>query len=234
MARLRRDPAMALGIDSLMDAQGYAPLPRILTADECRELREMYADDARFRSRIDMKRYRFGEGEYKYMQYPLPALVQRLREALYPELAVIANRWAESLGSEERYPSSLQEMLERCHEAGQTKATPLILRYETGGYNCLHQDLYGAVAFPMQVVFQLSEPGLDFTGGEFLLVEQRPRAQSAGFVVQPGQGEAVVFTTRTRPVRGTRGWYRVNVKHGVSPLRSGERYTMGLIFHDAA
>ena len=234
MARLRRDPAMALGIDARLDEHGYVLLPQMLTAAECRQMRDMYADDARFRSRIDMKRYRFGEGEYKYMQYPLPALVQRLREALYPELAVIANRWAESLGSEERYPSSLQEMLERCHEAGQTKATPLILRYETGGYNCLHQDLYGAVAFPMQVVFQLSEPGLDFAGGEFLLVEQRPRAQSRAEIVPLGLGDAAIFPVHHRPARGTKGPYRLTMRHGVSRVRSGDRRTLGIIFHDAA
>ncbi len=214
-------------IGASIDAFGYAHLPRILGPDECAGLRASYEDDSLFRSCIDMKRYRFGEGQYKYMQYPLPPIVQRLRETLYPQLARIANRW------DPQYPGTLAEMLERCHAAGQRKATPLILRYEAGGYNCLHQDLYGEVAFPLQVVFQLSEPGRDFTGGEFLLVEQRPRAQSAGYVVQPAQGEAVVFTTRYRPVRGQRGFYRVNVKHGVSMLRSGQRYTLGIIFHDA-
>jgi hypothetical protein len=200
---------------------------------ECRELIGLYGDDSRFRSHIDMARFRFGLGEYKYFANPLPAIVQELRSALYSHLAAIASRWMESLGSRERFSGQFQEFLKLCHRHGQKRPTPLLLRYTADGYNCLHQDIYGEVAFPLQVAFFLSRPGQDYTGGEFLLVEQRPRAQSRGEVIVPQQGEAVIFTTRYRPVRGARGYYRVNMRHGVSRIRSGERYTLGIIFHDA-
>jgi hypothetical protein len=186
-----------------------------------------------FRSRIDMARYRFGQGDYKYFANPLPAIVQDLRTAFYPALAKLANSWMEYLGDDQHFPDSLEKFLAVCRKRGQTKPTPLLLHYETGGYNCLHQDLYGDVAFPLQLTCFLSEPGRDYTGGEFLLVEQRPRAQSKGEVITPRQGEIVIFTTRYRPSPGTRGYYRVNIRHGVSRVRSGMRYTLGVIFHDA-
>lgn len=217
---------------SLWD-RGYAETPEVLTPDECAGLVRLYGEADRFRSRIDMTRYRFGVGEYKYFKAPLPPLVQDLRAGLYPRLAPIANRWMAALGDEVRYPATLDAFLQRCARQGQTQPTPLLLRYGIGGYNCLHQDLYGEVAFPLQVVGFLSRPGVDYTGGEFLLVEQRPRAQSAGEVIVAGQGALVVFTNRVRPVKGSRGHYRVNVRHGVSRLRSGERYALGIIFHDA-
>jgi hypothetical protein len=214
-------------------AVGYAQTPPVLTSEECANLIRLYPDDSHFRSRIDMLRYRFGVGEYKYFSDPLPAIIQSLRTAFYPSLSSIANRWMEKLGSKERFPSTLSAFLEICHKRGQCKPTPLLLHYEAGGYNCLHQDLYGDVAFPLQLTCFLSQPGRDYTGGEFLLVEQRPRAQSKGEVITPQQGEIVIFTTRYRPAEGTRGHYRVNIRHGVSRVRSGERYTLGIIFHDA-
>jgi uncharacterized protein len=212
---------------------GYAKTAVLLTAAECRELIASYDDDARFRSHIDMTRFRFGEGDYKYFAYPLPAVVEQLRGALYPYLAPIANQWWSDLGERDRFPETLAGLLKRCHANGQRRPTPLLLHYQAGGYNCLHQDLYGDVYFPLQVAVFLSAPDIDYTGGEFLLVEQRPRAQSAGEAVRPNQGEAVIFTTRMRPVKGARGFYRVNVRHGVSRVRSGQRYTLGIIFHDA-
>jgi uncharacterized protein len=216
-----------------LETAGWARTGPVLSARQCADLVQLYADEARFRSRIDMARYRFGAGEYKYFASPLPPLVQQLRETCYPALAAIANRWQEALGRPERYPPTLAEFLEQCHRAGQTKPTPLLLRYEAGGYNCLHQDLYGDVAFPLQMTCLLSRPGLDFTGGEFLLVEQRPRAQSRGESIALEQGEMVIFTTRHRPVQGVRGYYRVVMRHGVSTVTSGVRLTLGVIFHDA-
>jgi hypothetical protein len=212
---------------------GYARTPPVLTPDECAGLIAMYDDDARFRSRVDMARYRFGLGEYKYFAAPLPEPVAALREGLFPHLAPVANRWMERLGAPERYPATLAGLGRLCARHGQSKPTPLLLHYTAGGYNCLHQDLYGAVAFPLQATVLLSDPATDFTGGEFLLVEQRPRAQSAGHVVPLRQGEGVIFATRHRPARGARGWYRAQLRHGVSEVRSGERYTLGVIFHDA-
>ena len=212
---------------------GYARISELLTADECAGLIALYNDDLHFRSRIDMARYRFGVGDYKYFDYPLPAVVQQLRLNTYPPLAGIANRWMEATGSDERFAPSLEEFHERCRALGQTKPTPLLLHYEAGGYNCLHQDLYGELAFPLQLVCFLSPPNADYAGGEFLLLEQRPRAQSVGEAVLPNQGEAIVFTTRYRPVKGSRGYYRVNMKHGVSRVKSGTRYTLGVIFHEA-
>jgi len=213
---------------------GYAKTPPVLTPDECAELVAMYPDDARFRSTVDMARYRFGVGEYKYFAAPLPPIVQTLREDLYARLAPIANSWIARLKSSRyEYPDTLDGFLRRCHGAGQTRPTPLLLSYSTGGYNCLHQDIYGDLAFPLQVVFVLSRAGIDYTGGEFLLVEQRPRAQSRGHAIAVEQGAAVVFATRERPVAGARGSYRVVMRHGVSTLTSGHRMSLGIIFHDA-
>jgi hypothetical protein len=193
----------------------------------------MYADDAWFRSRVDMARYRFGDGEYKYFADPLPELVASVRREAYPPLAAVANRWAERLGTGEVYPGDLNSFLNRCRKKGQHKPTPLLLYYKQGGYNCMHQDLYGEIAFPLQMTCVLSQVGKDFDGGELLLIEQRPRAQSRGSVISLGQGEAVIFTNRYRPVPSSRGYYRVNVRHGVSTVTRGERYSLGIIFHDA-
>jgi hypothetical protein len=220
-------------IAASLDARGYATTGPLLDAADCAVLVDLYGDERRFRSRVDMARFRFGEGEYKYFAAPLPEPVDTLRQTLYPPLAPVANRWAERLGMRERFPADLAGMAKLCARHGQTRPTPLLLRYGKGGYNCLHQDLYGKVAFPLQLTILLSEPETDFTGGEFVLVEQRPRAQSAAHVVPLRRGEAVIFTTRYRPARGARGWYRVALRHGVSEIRSGERYTLGVIFHDA-
>jgi hypothetical protein len=216
-----------------LDEWGYGRTPPLLTATECAELRSLYHDEARFRSRVDMARFRFGIGEYKYLADPLPPLVAELREHAYPPLALVANRWESALRTRVRHPADLAGLLALCARRGQRKPTPLLLRYEPDGYNCLHQDLYGDVVFPLQLTVLLSEPGKDFAGGEFLLVEQRPRAQSRGSVVHLEQGEAVIFTTRHRPVRGARGAYRAAMRHGVSRLLAGERYTLGVIFHNA-
>jgi hypothetical protein len=216
-----------------LTARGFAPLGRLLMPQDCAALIRLYSDPERFRSRIDMQQYRFGRGEYQYFRYPLPPLVEKLRHQLYAGLAPIANTWAESLGETARFPDSLDALLERCHREGQTRPTPLMLHYGPGDYNCLHQDLYGAIAFPFQVVCFLSQPGHDYSGGEFLLVENPPRAQSMGRALLPAQGEAVAITTRHRPVTGKRGYYRVAVRHGVSEVTSGERWTLGIIFHDA-
>jgi hypothetical protein len=216
-----------------LDAQGCAVFKGLLAAEECRALAESYTDDGRFRSRVVMGRHGFGRGEYKYFSYPLPDLIAELRPALYARLVGIANRWNEAMGVDIRYPERHQVFLKRCHDAGQARPTPLLLRYEAGDYNCLHQDLYGEHVFPLQVAILLSEPGRDFTGGEFVLTEQRPRMQSRPEVVPLGQGDAVAFAVHVRPVQGTRGFYRVNLRHGVSRLRSGHRHTLGVIFHDA-
>lgn len=212
---------------------GYARVP-LLSANECRELATLYDKADGFRSRVVMQRHGFGSGEYKYLSYPLPEIVARLRTALYPPLATIANDWGVRLGEDRRFPDRLEDYLAQCHAAGQTRPTPLLLRYGAGDYNCLHQDLYGDLVFPLQLTVLLSEPGVDFTGGEFLLVEQRPRMQSRGEAIALGQGEAVIFPVRHRPVSGTRGTYRVTMRHGVSRVRSGVRQTLGIIFHDAA
>ena len=214
--------------------RGYAKTPPLLGPGECEELSGLYPDEARFRSRVDMARYRFGMGEYKYFAHPLPALVLGLRAAFYPRLAPIANRWEEAFGTRTRYPDSLEGLLALCARQGQGKPTPLLLRYEAGGYNCLHQDLYGAVAFPLQLTCFLSRPGEDYDGGEFLLLEQRPRAQSRGEAIRTEQGEIVIFTTRHRPVAGARGYFRATMRHGVSRIHRGLRFTLGIIFHDAA
>ncbi len=213
--------------------RGYAQLPQLLIEEECKHLIALYADDSHFRSHIVMSRYRFGQGDYKYFRYPLPPVVQTIRELAYPALAEMANRWNVALGWADKFPSRHVEFIKRCRKAGQTKPTPLLLHYETGDYNCLHQDIYGGVVFPLQMTVFLSRIGADYEGGEFVLVEQQPRAQSRAEVITPGQGEIVVFTTRYRPVQGSRGYYRVNVRHGVSRVKTGSRYTLGIIFHDA-
>jgi len=216
-----------------LDGFGCAVLPRLLSADECAGIAAFYDDEAYFRSHIHMARHGFGRGEYKYFRYPLPDLLAALRTALYPPLAEIANRWNARLGVDVVYPRRHADFLAQCHAAGQVRPTPLLLRYGPGDYNCLHQDLYGALAFPLQVAVLLSRPGEDFTGGEFVLTEQRPRMQSRAEVVPLRQGDAVVFAVHNRPVDGTKGAYRVNLRHGVSRVRSGRRHTLGLIFHDA-
>jgi len=213
---------------------GFARMGTLLTQSQCEEIRGLYGDASRFRSRIDMARYRFGQGEYQYFDYPLPPVVAALRECLYSHLAPSANDWMAALKIEAEFPSTLQAFLKRCHARGQKRPTPLLLRYRAGDYNCLHQDLYGDIVFPFQVITCLSQPEKEFTGGELLLVEQRPRAQSVGYAVRFAQGEAVVITTRYRPATGVRGHYRTNFRHGVSPILTGERYTLGIVFHDAA
>jgi hypothetical protein len=231
-----RQPAAALdwaAIGASLDAHGYATTPALLGTQDCAALAGLYASDASFRSRVIMARHGFGRGEYKYFAYPLPDMVAQLRTALYSPLAAIANRWNEGMGIATRYPAEHAAYLARCHKAGQTKPTPLLLQYGEGDYNCLHQDIYGEHVFPLQVTILLSRPGDDFTGGEFVLTEQRPRMQSRVQVVPLAQGAAVIFPVRHRPVNGTRGVYRVNMRHGVSPLHTGARHTLGIIFHDA-
>ena len=219
-------------IEQSLAQHGYACTGPLLTPEECSALIGLYADPSLFRSRIEMARYRFGEGDYQYFAW-LPPVVQQLRESVYPFLATVANAWDQALSVPERFPDSLDALLAQCHAAGQTKPTPLLLHYTAGGFDCLHQDLYGELAFPLQLVCCLSQPGRDFSGGGFVLVEQRPRAQSRAEVISPDLGEGVVFTTRYRPVKGSRGYYRANMKHGVSRVKSGSRYTLGVIFHDA-
>jgi hypothetical protein len=215
-----------------LEARGHATTGPILTPKECTALAALYAEDSAFRSHIHMARHGFGSGEYKYFTNPLPELVAGLREGLYPRLAETANRWQAALGGES-YPQRLAEYLKRCHEAGQKRPTPLLLKYQTGDYNCLHQDLYGELAFPLQATILLSDPDRDFSGGSFLLTEQRPRMQSRGEAVTLRQGAAVIFAVNQRPVAGKRGTYRVTMRHGVSRLLSGQRFTLGIIFHDA-
>lgn len=217
-----------------LDLQGFATIPGLLDAGTCRSLAALYPNDAAFRSRVVMARHGFGSGAYKYFTYPLPAVVADMRTALYPHLAPIATHWFARLGLDGDFPSTHAAFVARCHAAGQTKPTPLLLEYGPGDYNCLHQDLYGATVFPLQIATLLSAPEQDFTGGEFVLVEQRPRMQSRASVVPLRQGDAVVFAVSHRPVAGTRGDYRVTMRHGVSRIRSGLRHTLGLIFHDAA
>ena len=221
------------GIAAALDAHGCAVVTALVAPEACQALAAGYEAEDAFRSRIVMARHGFGSGEYKYFAYPLPTVVQALRVALYPPLAAIANRLNEAMGLDVRYPKALDEYLERCHRAGQTKPTPLVLRYAEGDYNCLHQDVYGEHLFPLQATVLLSAPGRDFTGGEFVLTEQRPRMQSRASVVPLAKGDAVIFAVNSRPVTGKRGSYRVKLRHGVSALRSGDRYTLGIIFHDA-
>jgi uncharacterized protein len=221
-------------IERDLDAYGCAIAPKLISREACRELAALYPDDARFRSRIVMGSHGFGRGEYKYFANPLPDQIVALRRGFYPRLAPIADRWNEAMGVSVRYPAEHEAFLARCHEAGQKRPTPLLLRYGPGDYNCLHQDVYGEHLFPLQVAILLSEPGRDFTGGEFVLTEQRPRMQSRAEVAPLTQGDGVIFAVRERPVQGTRGTYRVNLRHGVSRIKSGERFTLGVIFHDAA
>jgi hypothetical protein len=217
-----------------LDERGFAAVPAVLDAPECAELATSYDDSPRFRSRVIMARHGFGRGEYQYFAYPLPERIARLRAQLYAALAPIANRWQQRMGNDTRYPETHGEFLARCHEAGQRKPTPLLLRYDAGDFNCLHQDLYGEHVFPLQMAILLSRPGKDFTGGEFVLTEQRPRQQSRVEVVPLKQGDAVVFAVNERPVEGSRGHYRVKMRHGVSRVISGRRHTLGIILHDAA
>jgi hypothetical protein len=221
------------GVSESLDLHGWAILPGLLTAGECADVAALYGDDEVFRSRIVMARHGFGRGEYKYFAYPMPGIVAALRTELFPQLAPIANRWNESMRIDVRYPHVHAEFIERCHAAGQIRPTPLLLQYGEGDFNALHQDVYGEHVFPLQTAVLLSEPEADFTGGEFVLVEQRPRMQSCADVVPLRRGDGVVFAVRHRPVRGTRGVYRTNLRHGVSRLRSGSRHTLGVIFHDA-
>jgi hypothetical protein len=221
------------GVSSSLDARGNATLERLLFPDECRALAALYAEDQRFRSRVVMASHGYGRGEYKYFAYPLPEIIADLRAALYPRLAPIANRWNKSMRIEVQYPQTHAEFLARCHAAGQVRPTPLLLQYAADDYNCLHQDLYGEHVFPLQVAILLSQPGHDFMGGEFVLTEQRPRMQSRPEIVPLCQGDAAIFAVHHRPVQGTRGVYRVNMRHGVSRVRAGHRHTLGVIFHDA-
>jgi uncharacterized protein len=239
MAKPLTLPARIVALDWVrimadLDARGSATTGPLLTPAECSALAATYPDDTAFRSHIIMARHGFGKGEYKYFSRPLPDLIDGLRTGLYPQLAPVANRWAEAMKLGVSYPATLDPFLARCHEAGQTRPTPLLLKYEAGDYNCLHQDLYGDNVFPLQVAFLLSRPNIDFEGGEFVLVEQRPRMQSRPDVVPLVQGEGVIFAVRHRPVVGSKGTYRVNLRHGVSRIRSGQRFTAGIIFHDAA
>jgi hypothetical protein len=220
-------------VTAQLDEQGFAQTPPIFTAAECKQLSAAFDDEDRFRSTVDMRRHRFGEGEYKYFDAPLPDLVEHARQGFYPPLAALANDWAERLGEPNGFPAALDDFLERCHRAGQRRPTPLMLRYFEGGHNTLHQDLYGELAFPFQAVTLLNRPGTDFEGGQFVLLEQRPRAQSRAHVIELDRGAFAIFPTRERPVRGTRGHYRVKMRHGVATVHSGERITLGVIFHDA-
>jgi uncharacterized protein len=230
----RVDGADWAAVTADVNELGCALLPRLLTQQECRAIAGLYDRDEPFRSTVDMTRYRFGEGEYKYFAPPFPEPVERLKQALYPRLLPIARDWHAKLGWPAPWPDTLDEWLAECHAAGQVKSTPILLRYETGGWNALHRDLYGDLVFPLQVVINLSEPGVDHTGGEFLLLEQRPRAQSRGTATLIPAGHGLVFSTRDRPVRSSRGWSAGPVRHGVSAVRSGRRFTLGLVFHDAA
>ena len=216
-----------------MNDNGYAMIPGLISDEDCNNLKNSYDDNALYRKTVIMERYRYGLGEYRYFTYPLPSLVQQIRESVYPELARIANNWMRALNIQTTFPNTFAELQELCHANNQTKPTALILKYGKGGFNTLHQDLYGDVYFPMQLVMFLSEPDEDYTGGEFVLTEQVPRAQSKAIVLRPRKGDVLIFTTNFRPVKGTKGYYRVNMKHGVSQLHSGERYTLGVIFHDA-
>lgn len=220
-------------ITEAMHQHGYAIIPGLLSNEQCEALKTEYEHPDLYRKTVVMERYRFGLGEYKYFSYPLPPLIDRVRTVLYPHLATIANTWFKALNIEVQFPSKHADLLQQCHANGQDKATVLILKYGAGGFNTLHQDLYGAIYFPIQVVLMLNEPGTDFTGGEFVLTQQVPRAQSKAIVLQPSKGDAVIFTTNFKPEKGTKGYYRVNMKHGVSKVKTGERHTLGIIFHDA-
>jgi hypothetical protein len=242
MGRSSEEAALSARIDAVdwrgvvesLDRDGFARIPELLGEEQTRSLADLWRDEGRFRKRVVLAQHRFGDGgEYKYLRYPLPTPVARLRQRLYARLAVVANRWSEQLRRDERWPRSLTRFLADCHAHGQTRPTPLLLRYWSGGYNRMHQDLYGALAFPLQVTVLLSRPGVDFLGGEFLLLENRPRMQSRAEAVALGPGEAIVFPTRERPVAGARGFSRAQLRHGVSRIHEGERTTLGIIFHDA-
>ncbi|UUM27715.1 2OG-Fe(II) oxygenase [Acinetobacter colistiniresistens] len=220
-------------ITEQLHQHGFAKIEQVLSSAQCELLKQMYSQPERYRKTVEMQRYRFGLGEYKYFTYPLPNLIGRIRHELYPYLAPIANAWFRVLSLERSFPSSHAEFLQQCHQHGQTLATPLILKYGQGGFNTLHQDLYGEVYFPLQLVIVLSQPNVDFTGGELVFTQQNPRAQSKAMVMQPQQGDILIFTTQFKPEKGSQGYYRVNMKHGVSPVYQGERYSLGIIFHDA-
>ncbi|WP_051266495.1 2OG-Fe(II) oxygenase [Nakamurella lactea] len=232
--RQRVDHGDWTAITDELNAYGGAVLPQLLTAPETREIRELYDDDVRFRSTVDMGRHRFGQGEYRYFATPYPEPIERLKQSLYPRLLPIARDWWDKLGRAAAWPDTLDEWLQQCHAAGQTKSTAILLKYGANDWNALHRDLYGDLVFPLQVVINLNEPGVDHTGGEFLLVEQRPRAQSRGTATLLPHGHGYLFTTRDRPVRSARGWSAAPVRHGVSAIRSGVRHTLALVFHDAA
>jgi uncharacterized protein len=241
ITEIKRPPSIAQRIESFnwdavnveLGALGAAVIGPLLSPDQCKTLIDGYDNEDLYRSRVVMARHGFGRGEYKYFTYPLPSIIAELRESFYPYLAEIANRWNEVMGIDVRYPAEHEAFRARCHKAGQTKPTPLILKYGAGDYNCLHQDIYGEHVFPLQIAFLLSKPSEEFTGGEFTLTEQRPRMQSRAEVVPLGRGMGVIFPVHHRPVKGTRGTYRVNMRHGVSRVRSGQRFTMGVILHDA-
>ncbi|MDB5024516.1 MAG: prolyl 4-hydroxylase subunit alpha [Mucilaginibacter sp.] len=220
-------------ISGRLNASGYALINKVLTGAECDTLVQQYDNEQLYRKIINMERYGFGSGQYKYFNYPLPGIIQQMRQSVYPYLAPVANNWMKVLNINKQFPGSLTGLIEECHAHDQTLPTPLILRYEKGGYNTLHQDLYGQMFFPMQMVLFLDEPGKDYQGGEFVLIEQRPRAQSKAIVLKPAKGDMLIFTTNFRPVKGAKGYYRVNMKHGVSEVTAGKRYTLGVIFHDA-
>jgi hypothetical protein len=220
-------------IESSLHEKGFAQISSVLSKKDCHALRDLYSQEALYRSTINMQRYRFGKGEYKYFAYPLPAPIQKLREELYSRLVPVAQEWARLLTISQTYPDHHPDFIARCANAQQLRPTPLILRYTTGGFNSLHQDLYGEVYFPLQVVLMLSQPGEDYEGGELVITEQLPRAQSKASVIRPNQGDALIFTTHFRPVKGTRGYYKSKMKHGISELKSGERFALGIIFHDA-
>lgn len=221
-------------ISGQLNEHGYALVKQVINVDECDQLAKGYDQKELYRKTINMERYRFGLGEYKYFNYPLPVIIEQTRQNVYPHLAPVANTWMKVLNINRQFPETHRELIEECHTHQQTKPTPLILRYDKGGYNTLHQDLYGDIYFPMQLVLFLGEPGKDYEGGEFILIEQRPRAQSKAIVLKPEKGDMLIFTTNFRPVKGSRGYYRVNMKHGVSEVTSGRRHTLGIIFHDAA
>jgi hypothetical protein len=239
--RIRMESIISQRIENLnwsqhadsLNEKGYAILPKILSDEACNQLTASYDDANLYRSVINMKRYQFGSGEYKYFNYPLPDIITELRHSIYPYLANVANDWMLKLGIQQTFPSQLEELLEKCHQVGQNRPTPLILKYHIGDWNALHQDLYGEVYFPFQIVFFLTQTQIDYTGGEFVMVENRPRMQSKPIVLQPNKGEAVIFTTNFRPSLGTKGYYRTTMRHGVSEVRSGERINLGIIFHDA-
>ena len=221
-------------ISDQLNTRGYALVKKVILIDECDQLAKGYDQKELYRKTINMERYRFGLGEYKYFNYPLPLIIEQIRQSVYSYLAPVANTWMKVLNIDKRFPETLEQLLDDCHVHQQTRPTPLILRYDRGGYNTLHQDLYGDIYFPMQLVLFLDEPGSDYEGGEFVLIEQRPRAQSKAIVLKPGKGDMLIFTTNFRPVKGSKGYYRVNMKHGVSAVTSGRRHTLGIIFHDAA